>query len=89
MALNVLYVPYSTKEKSHGFKSKYDLKHKNQVILLMNTDGEKWHYLVVKSLSAFLRGITAKHEGNFYCLNCFRSYTTINRLKNIKNMKKT
>ena len=86
MALNVLYVPYSTKEISHGYKSKYDLKRKNQVILLIITDGEKWHYLVVKSLSAFLRGIASKHEGNFYCLNCFRSYTTINRLKNIKNI---
>ena len=26
----------------------------NQVILLMITDGEKWHYLAVKSLLALL-----------------------------------
>ena len=30
-------------------KSKYNLNRENQVILLMITDGEKWHYLAVKS----------------------------------------
>ena len=39
----------------------------------MITDGEKWHYLVVKTLSALFRGITSKHIGDFYCLNCFHS----------------
>ena len=42
----------------------------------MITDSEKWHYLAVKNFSVLLRGITAKHVGDFYCLNCFRSYTT-------------
>ena len=32
-----------------------------QVILLMIGDGEKWHYLTVRSLSALLKGITSKH----------------------------
>ena len=41
------------------------------VILLMITDGEKWHYLAVKKLPTLLRGITLKHNGDFYCLNCF------------------
>ena len=48
----------------------------NQVILLMITDCKKWHYLAVKSLSALLRGITSNHNGDFYCLNCFLSYST-------------
>ena len=39
----------------------------------MITDGEKWHYLVVKTLSALFRGITSKHIWDFYCLNCFHS----------------
>ena len=56
--------------------SKYNTKRENQVILLMITDGEKWHYLAVKKLSALLRGITSKHDGDFYCLNCFHSYST-------------
>ena len=33
---------------------------------------EKWHYLAVKKLSALLRGITSKNNGDFYCLNCFK-----------------
>ena len=52
----------------------------------MIADGEKWHYLAVKELSALLRGITGNNNGNFYCLNCFRSYTTEDKLKKHKNM---
>ena len=52
----------------------------------MITDGKKWHYLVVKSLSALSREITSKHDGDFYCLNCFQSYTTENKLKKHKNV---
>ena len=47
----------------------------------MITDGKKWHYLAVKSLSALLRGTTSKHGGEFYCLNCFHSYSTKNKLE--------
>ena len=35
----------------------------------MITDGKKWHYFAVKSLSALLRGIRSNHVGVFYCLN--------------------
>ena len=39
---------------------------KNQVILLVITDdGEKWHYLAVRSLSALLRGIASSNNGDF------------------------
>ena len=47
----------------------------------MITDGTKWHYLAAKSLSALLRGITSNHNGDFYCLNCFHSYSTKEKLK--------
>ena len=57
------------------------------VILLMITDGEKWHYLAVKRLSALLRGITGNNNGDFYCLNCFRAYTTKDRLKKHKSVR--
>ena len=43
----------------------------NQAILLVITDGKKWHYLAVTRLSALRRGIASKHNGDFYCLNCF------------------
>ena len=81
IALNVLFVQYNTKEIRLAYKSKYNLKHKNQVILLMITDGKKWHYLAVKKLSSLLRRIASNHNGDFYCLNCFYSYRTENKLK--------
>ena len=57
---------------------------KNQVTLLMITDGEKWHYLAVKSLSALFRGVTGNNNGDFYCLNCFKLYTT--KHKKVRNV---
>ena len=47
----------------------------------MITNGEKWHYLAVKSLPALLRGLTSNHNKEFYCSNCFHSYVTKNRLQ--------
>ena len=85
-ALNILHVPHNTKEIKHAYKSIYNLNRKNQVILLMITDGKKWHYLVVKRLSSLFRRITGNNNGDFYCLNCFQSYTTENQLKKHKNV---
>ena len=42
---------------------------------------KKWHYLTEKSLSALLRGITSNNKEDFYCLSCFHSYDTKNKLK--------
>ena len=50
-----------------------NLTRKKQVILLMITDGEKWHYTAVKRLSGLLRGVTGNNNGDFYCLNCFHT----------------
>ena len=58
ISLNILFVPYDTEEIGHACKSKYNLKHENQIVLLMITDGKKWHYLDVKRLYALFRGIT-------------------------------
>ena len=55
IALNILYVPHNTETVRHVYKSKCNLKRKNQVILSMITDGKKWHYLAVKRLSALSR----------------------------------
>ena len=53
----------------------------------MITDGEKWHYLTVKNLSGLLRRITSTHKEDFYCLKCFCSYRTRNKLEaHKKNM---
>ena len=41
----------------------------------MTSNGEKlWHYFAVKNLSALLRGVISNHHGDFYCLNCLRSF---------------
>ena len=68
VALNILYVPHNTEKVRHAYKSKYNLIRENQVVLLIITDGEKWHYLAVKSLPALFRGITGKVcENHDYC----------------------
>ena len=51
----------------------------------MITDGKKWHFVAVKKLSASLRGMTSRHDRNFYCLNCFHSYSTKNKFKEHKS----
>ena len=50
IALNILYVPHNTRKIHVAYKSKHNLTRQNQIILLMITDGEKWHYLIVKNL---------------------------------------
>ena len=50
--------------------------HENQGILLIITNGGKWHYLAVKILSAFLRGITSNHKKDLLFNFFFHSYTT-------------
>ena len=52
----------------------------------MITDGKKWNYLAVKILPALFNGITSKHSGDFYCLNCFHSFRTENKVKKHKNV---
>ena len=55
IALNILYVPYNTEKIRHAYKSKYNLKRKNQIIFLIITDGKKWHYLAVKNCLHYLK----------------------------------
>ena len=82
IALNILFAPYNTKKIRPAYVSKYNNERDIQVNLLMITDNDKdWHYLAVKSISGLLKGITSKHNGDFYCLNCFHSYTTEKKLK--------
>ena len=79
VALDILYIPHNIKKIQLAYRSKYNLTYDKQIILLMITDGEKWHYLVVKNLSGLFKGITSNHYGDFYCLNCFHSYRTKNK----------
>ena len=81
VALNILYVPHNTKKIEIAYESKHNLTREKQIILLMISNGEIWHYLVVKSLSGLLTGITSNHKEDFYCLNCFHSYRIKNKLE--------
>ena len=81
IALNILFIRHNTKSIRVAYRSESNNKRKKQVILLMITDGKKLHYLDVSNLSALLQGYLSNHEGDFYCLNCFCSYTTKNKLK--------
>ena len=64
----------------------------------MITNGEKWHYIALKSvytddglsrpirsLSRLFRRITSNNHVDFYCLGCLHSFLTDNTLKNTKD----
>ena len=93
ISLNTLFVPHNEKTNL-AYKSKYNRKRENQVVLLMITNREKWHYIAlkseraddgfnrpIKSLSRLFREITSNHHGDFYCLNCLHSFRTDNAIK--------
>ena len=86
IVLNILYVPHNTKKIQVAYKSKHNVTCDKQVILLMISNGENWHYLVVKNLPGLLKGITSSHNEDFYCLNCFHSYRTKNKLEEHKKI---
>ena len=82
IALNILFVPYSTKQIRSAYISKYNNKRDNQLNLLMITNNNgNWHYLAIKSISRLLIEITSNLVGDFYCLSCFHSYTTKKKLE--------
>ena len=81
IALIILLVKRNTKKIRVAYRAECKGKRKKQVILLMITDGKKWHYLPVTNLSALLQGKSSNHKEDFYCLNCFNWYTTKNKLK--------
>ena len=84
IALNLLYVPHNTKTISVAYRSEYINQRKKQVILSMITNGKISHCLAVTNLSALLQGKSSNNDGDFYCLNCFNSYTLKINLNNIK-----
>ena len=58
-----------------------------QVIVLMISNGEEWHYFAVKKLSATSSGITSKRHADIYCLNCHRSFATKNKLESHRRIR--
>ena len=72
-------MPHKTGKIHLAYKSKHNLTREKQVILVMITNGEKWHYTAVTRLSGLLR-VTGNNNGDFYYLNCFHAYRTKNKL---------
>ena len=82
IAFHILFIWHNTETITVAYRSEYNNKHKKQVILLwLITDGKKWHYLAVTNLSALLEKKSSNHHRDFYCLNCFNSYTSKNKLE--------
>ena len=81
IALNILYIPYNTETINIAYKSKYNKRKKQVILSMIITNGKKHHYLVVTNISALFQRISSNHDGDFYCLNCFSSYTTKNKPK--------
>ena len=81
IALKIFYVETFTNKTCVAYESNYNNKRKKQVTLLMMGDSKNYHYLAVTNLSGLLQGNPSNHRADFYCLNCFNSYTTKNKLK--------
>ena len=66
-----------------AYISNHNPTREKTIILLMipNKEKEGCHYLAVKKIFTLLRGITSKHNGDFYCFNCLQTFRTENKLK--------
>ena len=73
------------KKTNSGYASKPNSDREKEIILLMIQNRERWHYLALKKVSTFFRGITSKHQCDFYCLNCLLSSATGSKLESHKN----
>ena len=83
ISLIVLYSKH--KEIYPACNSIHNLQCEKQVIFLMIPNGEWWHYLAEKKLSA-LKGVASKHKGNFCCLICLNSFRIKNKLEPHKKL---
>ena len=54
---------------------------KTNYLMVPNEEKEGWHHVAIKTLLELLRGMTSKYHNNFYCLICFHSFATENRLE--------
>ena len=81
IALNILYVLYNSEEIITAYVSENNLKHKKP----SNSFDDYWWLQMAlsycKKLYVLLNEIILSHDGDFYCLNCFHSFRTKNKLK--------
>lgn len=73
VVVNVLFDDCSTICQWHI--SKHGMERAKQANLLLVKEGDKTHYTVIKSMSALMRD--KSHQTEQYCMNCLRSFTTV------------
>ena len=89
IALNVLFVSYNSEKITLAYKSKYNHKRENQVILLMiNDEVEKCYYFAVKNLLELYSFEWLKSK-KAAIINVAKSFqNTLNDALNYQNIKK-
>ena len=71
IALNILFVPHNTETIRVAYRSEYNHKLKNQVNLLMITNGTKWHYFAITNMKKYVIITTAVV---YKCQNGLKKY---------------
>ena len=84
--LLLMFCMLKKKKMYTAYVSKFSSNCENQVFLLMIPNGEGQHYLAVKQLSASLRILTSKHQGDFYGLNYLHSFAIENKCESHKKV---
>ena len=88
IALNILYVPFNEQDVRPEYISKHNFTRKIQVALLKISDGDKWHFLAlksekddngdymrpIKSFSRLMGDISSNNHESHYCFGCFNSF---------------
>ena len=98
ITLNILYVPFVDEDEREfddasidvrpEYISKFNYTRKVQVVLLKISDGDKWHFLALKSdteensdcmkptksFSKLMRDISSNSHESYYCFGCFHSF---------------
>ena len=68
------------------FQAKTRIIKKNNDSFLVGSNGNRWHYLELNNLSAFLRQTSSKHDREFYCLSSLHLFRTKIKLEPCKKL---
>ena len=74
ISLNLSYIIEKKCMSCLYFKNNSSCEKLIILLMLLNEENEGWHYFAITKLLALLRGITSKHNPDFYCLNSLHSF---------------
>lgn len=78
--MNVLYCS-GEREVKQVYISKFNSTREKIIDLLLIEGGGKKHYVAIKRLSALIRGLSSRHDGDYYCRNCLYSLRTVDTME--------